>query len=183
MIDGRRYDFEFAGVTPSHRHTVTVYTKVESRLSVTRVYKNPPYSTLQARSTTSTIGYLQYRTSFFYTLTPPQIPKNYNPLFINKIPPRIHPMTSYPSTELPLCGESNRKPKTPPPSSKYLLFLSPSQVDAKIFFRSKKPPKILLLGGTTRRVPPRYDRDHRFSLVRRGEFLHQLYMEKAYVCT
>lgn len=29
-------------------------------------------------------------------------------------------MTSYPSTELPLCGERTKKP----PSSKYLLFLS-----------------------------------------------------------
>lgn len=51
-------------------------------------------------------------------------------------------MTSYPSTELPLCGEN---------SSKYLLTFSPSQVDAKIFFRSKKPPRSYLLLLTTRR--------------------------------
>lgn len=72
---------------------------------------------------------------------------NYNPLFINKIPPRIHPMTCYPSTELPLCGE---RTNTLQQVLSLTLLLS-SQVDAKIFFRSKKPPKILLLGGTTRR--------------------------------
>lgn len=71
VIDGRRYDFEFAGVTPSHRHRLTVYTKVESRLSVIRIYKNPPYSTPQAKSTTSTIEYLQHRASFFYTSQQP----------------------------------------------------------------------------------------------------------------
>lgn len=54
-------------------------------------------------------------------------------------------MTSYPSTvyRIALVRGEQPKTKTPPPSSKYLLFLSPSQVDAKIFFRSKKPPKIL----------------------------------------
>lgn len=64
-------------------------------------------------------------------------------------------MTSYPSTELPLCGESNRKPKTPPPSSKYLLFLSlvsgcknilPVQETSQDLTSS-----YLLLGGTIRR--------------------------------
>lgn len=124
VIDGRRYDFEFAGITPSHRHTVTVYTKVESRLSATRVYKKYPLF-----NSTSKVDnfYNRISTTYFYRylLTAPQIPVNYNPLFINKIPPRIHPMTSYPSTELPLCGESNRKQNPPPPSSKYLL-LSPS---------------------------------------------------------
>lgn len=95
-------------------------------------------------------------------------------------------MTSYPSTELPLCGESNRKPKTPPPSSKYLLFLSlvsgcknilPVQETSKILppLTTRRYYKEVLLGGY------RYDRDHRCSLVRRGEFLHQLYMLKVYV--
>lgn len=59
-------------------------------------------------------------------------------------------MTSYPSTEYPCAGRATENQKPPPPSSKYFLSLSPSQVDAKIFFRSKKPPRSYLL-LTTRR--------------------------------
>lgn len=95
-------------------------------------------------------------------------------------------MTSYPSTELPLCGERTRKP----PSSKYLLFLSlvsgcknilpvqeTSQDLTYLLLTTRRYYKEVLLGGYLLDTIEIICR----SLVRRGEFLHQLYMEKAYV--
>lgn len=183
VIDGRRYDFEFAGVTPSHRHTVTVHTKVESRLSVTRVYKKYPLFNSTSKVNNS---YNRISTTYFYTLTPPQIPINYNPLFINKF---LQGSTPWPLTRLPNCPCAGRATENQKPP---LLVVSTYSFSLSLVSGCKNilpvqetsqdlTSSYLLLGGTTRRVPPRYDRDHRCSLVRRGEFLHQLYMEKAYV--